>query len=465
MMYPSYFSFLFSIWFCQALAAPYVIRIEDNFTSTLLVTSISGTDFSLVAASAPGCALRIIHGNVIERYDDRSFLIGNIISNNITVNGVGCSRSLGGQGMRIYTKDTVPRNILPRVPLSLLESVPLFAGDFQPRKCGDYSDDQLQGYVFSTNFSQIISPLETYGYINNINVVPKQYRENSNAIWMVSAKAAIGVGPSERTCVYYAANYPDSVDDIVINDIEEEQLEVSPEVTSSSEPSIPESNMSRDVEIAVEAQAIPKQEKEKTSTTFEQASADAIAARDSAPSTEKRCFPADATVIMKDGSRKRMENLKVGDIVLASRGVFSEVVLFSHAIPDGTWEFMKIVSESGATIEASFGHYIHVNEKLVAADAVKIGDFVTLADGRSEAVIETSIVSKRGLYNPQTVQGDIVVGEILASTYTTGIYVPTAHALLAPIRAMGTMFRFETNFLEHGASIIDYWMPQGQIVY
>ena len=52
-----------------------------------------------------------------------------------------------------------------------------------------------------------------------------------------------------------------------------------------------------------------------------------------------------------------------------------------------------------------------------------------------EMKIETDTQVK-GLYNPLTLAGDIVVDGILASTYTKAVTPKMAHAALAPLRMM-----------------------------
>ena len=67
---------------------------------------------------------------------------------------------------------------------------------------------------------------------------------------------------------------------------------------------------------------------------------------------------------------------------------------------------------------------------------MKIGDNVTLADGKASAVVAIAAVRKEGLHNPHTLQGDIVVNGVLASSYTSAFSPTLAHVVLAPLRAL-----------------------------
>lgn len=67
-------------------------------------------------------------------------------------------------------------------------------------------------------------------------------------------------------------------------------------------------------------------------------------------------------------------------------------------------------------------------QKLMAGESVVVG-------GVPVVVEKVQRVAGKGLYNPQTVLGDIVVDGFLATTYTSAAKAEVAHALLAPVRA------------------------------
>jgi Hint module/Copper type II ascorbate-dependent monooxygenase, C-terminal domain len=166
---------------------------------------------------------------------------------------------------------------------------------------------------------------------------------------------------------------------------------------------------------------------------------------------ESSCFPDYATVKTQDGSEKLMRDLKVGDVVLVAPGTYSAVFMFTHNIADRRSEFVRISTVDGFCISLSRSHYLYVNGMLKQARSVKVGDFVTLSCGRASVVNHVAIEVGMGLYNPQTLHGDIVVSGIIASTYTSAIEPSTAHALLAPFRSLFVGFGASTSVFEQGA--------------
>lgn len=170
--------------------------------------------------------------------------------------------------------------------------------------------------------------------------------------------------------------------------------------------------------------------------------------------TSGNCFPADALVSLEDGSTKRMDELEIGDsVVVGVGGERSEIFMFTHKLPKARARFVHVhVQGVEAPLRLSSGHYVYVNSKLVAASTIHVGDLVTLADGKTAAVTMVSRdVGGIGLYNPQTLHGDIVVDGVLCSTYTTAASAQVAHAALAPLRALYRSIGWTTSLLDNGA--------------
>jgi hypothetical protein len=142
------------------------------------------------------------------------------------------------------------------------------------------------------------------------------------------------------------------------------------------------------------------------------------------------CFPADAVVETKTGM-KTMAALKVGEIVRVSADNWSEVYFFSHQERNAVAEFVSILTDTGARIQLTSGHYIYADGMAVQARLVGVGD--KLSNGTVVAVDRIKAV---GLYNPHTLQGDLLVNGIVASSYTDAIPPLLAHSLLAPLRIM-----------------------------
>ena len=163
------------------------------------------------------------------------------------------------------------------------------------------------------------------------------------------------------------------------------------------------------------------------------------------------CFPAAARVNVQRASgaveRVAMHTLKLGDMVQATAQptvTFSPVFAFSHKASDvavGTFVEIKLTTVDGipttgdTALVLTEGHYVYANGALVAAGKVQVGDTVVTEGGATAVVAAvTRGVKGKGLYNPNTVHGDIVVEGVVVSTYTTSLSPAVAHALLWPLR-------------------------------
>jgi Hint module len=181
------------------------------------------------------------------------------------------------------------------------------------------------------------------------------------------------------------------------------------------------------------------------------------------------CFPAESTVLVESGHNKRMDKLEVGDRVLVGDGTFSQIFMFTHKVGDEIGrEFVRITTDSGNAIVATKGHYIPTaGNGLSAAGSVRVGDQLFVSDSRgrltSATVTSTERVTRTGLYNPQTVRGDIVVDGIVASTYTTAVEPRLAHAILTPLRAVYRWFGMYSSGLESGSGALSALAPAGHI--
>ncbi len=154
------------------------------------------------------------------------------------------------------------------------------------------------------------------------------------------------------------------------------------------------------------------------------------------PSDGRACFPAEATVKLMNGREKEMHQLKVGDMVQVGPATYSQVYGFTHADEDALTFFVELKTEAREEVVLSPGHYVYANEKLVPASDVEVGDTLQLANGRRSRVVSVGSSLNDGLYNPQTVHGDIVVNNVVVSTYTTAVKPSIAHCMLLPFRAM-----------------------------
>lgn len=115
------------------------------------------------------------------------------------------------------------------------------------------------------------------------------------------------------------------------------------------------------------------------------------------------------------------------------------------------------------------GHYLFLNGQMKAAKTAVVGDVVMLGDGSGTEVASVDRnVNARGLYNPITTSGDIVVDGLLASTYTTAVEPGISHAILTPWRAMYEWCGLDATFgvLESGPphQVFEKLLPTGNAV-
>jgi desert hedgehog len=156
-----------------------------------------------------------------------------------------------------------------------------------------------------------------------------------------------------------------------------------------------------------------------------------------------------------------MDQLAVGDRVKVAVDSFSDVFMFTHRLADVLTSFVVLRTESGHSISTTHGHYLYINGALTPAASVKLGDLVTMGTGEQTRVIHVSESVQAGLYNPQTLHGDIVVNGLLASTYTTAVAPSVGHAWLAPLRLMYSAFGVSTALFNEGSDSFVNLAPTG----
>lgn len=170
------------------------------------------------------------------------------------------------------------------------------------------------------------------------------------------------------------------------------------------------------------------------------------------------CFNAAATVQLRSGRIVRMDELQVGDEVLVEERKYSPVFMFTHADRHVRHRFVKISFGSststpmpdsennnksiGRSVLMTPGHVVplvHRNGYDTTwkhARDVVIGDRILDAFGNPVQVTDLTTMWDYGLFNPQTHSGNIVVDEILMTTFTEAVEPVLATALLAPLRWM-----------------------------
>lgn len=175
------------------------------------------------------------------------------------------------------------------------------------------------------------------------------------------------------------------------------------------------------------------------------------------PNKGKACFPGAAMVTLRNGNRVKMEDLQIGDDVEVKPGEFSPVIFFSHATST-TKTLMVVFETSSASTATSRSHLVLVDDGLKPASQLEEGDTVWVAkDGAlvPEVISHVRVHTLRGLYNPHTRAGTVLVsfgdlkGQIMASSYTTAVHPAAAHTALMPLRWIHHAFGITSPFISN----------------
>ena len=180
---------------------------------------------------------------------------------------------------------------------------------------------------------------------------------------------------------------------------------------------------------------------------------------------------------LENGERKMMSDLRVGDSILAvdhlGKMIFSPIILFLQKDPLKQGRYYKIQTRAGHFLEISSSHLIYIRPQvqkknqlianlsdtyfvsktkklgevingqlgsfsLMFASNVKEGDEVLVYDGKdglkSNEVISIKPIPVNGAYAPLTLQGNLFVEDVLASSYASYDNHNMVHALFAPYR-------------------------------
>eukprot|EP01084_Bolivina_argentea_P205539 351107_1 len=144
----------------------------------------------------------------------------------------------------------------------------------------------------------------------------------------------------------------------------------------------------------------------------------------------KQCFARDSYVITYPNYEKKMiDDVKVYDKILSydeitKEYVFSDVILLAHYTnSDGgnkNTKMYNIILESNYSITLTGNHLLYVNEDLMPASKIKIGDTVHAFDYEGDKLLHVIDISYRisqgrGVF---TKNGNVVVNGVVASSYT-----------------------------------------------
>lgn len=177
------------------------------------------------------------------------------------------------------------------------------------------------------------------------------------------------------------------------------------------------------------------------------------------------CFPGRSIITTEDGSRKRLDELRLGERIAAvnSRGdvVYSEVIAFLDRSPSEKRQFIRLTTKSGRVLTLTPTHLVPVEGRSsVFARMVQIGDKILVSDAttsvrnsvdnrlRWDTVIETKLVLEEGVFAPLTMEGTLLVDDVVASCYAVVDSQTVAHYSFLPLRIWKSVTSFFVQRLD-----------------
>ena len=87
-------------------------------------------------------------------------------------------------------------------------------------------------------------------------------------------------------------------------------------------------------------------------------------------------------------------------------------------------------------------------------------------NGQQVTVVAVASETATGLYNPHTLNGDIMVNGVKTSTYTAAVAPGLAHAALWPVRMLYTLgYDIVNGAFDEGSELVASLMPKGAKAY
>lgn len=183
-----------------------------------------------------------------------------------------------------------------------------------------------------------------------------------------------------------------------------------------------------------------------------------VKAENSVAAKSGGCFPGSSTVTLQDGSSKAVRDLRPGDAVLAADGqgkpTYTEFIMFLDQDSTTRRLFYVIETTAGQKITLTAAHLLFVGHgnstagagagaqdrmSAVFASQVRAGQKVFVFDPDRSRLFPVSVKriytqTHEGSFAPVTVQGTVVVDQVLASCYAVIEDHDLAHWALAPVR-------------------------------
>lgn len=174
-----------------------------------------------------------------------------------------------------------------------------------------------------------------------------------------------------------------------------------------------------------------------------------VKAENSVAAKSGGCFPGLSTVTLQDGTKKAVKDLQKGDRVLAAdddgQPIYTDFIMFIDQDSTTRRLFYVIETSTGHKITLTAAHLLFISRNntgeermsAVFASQVQSGQKVFVFDAdRLEPVTVKRIYTQEheGSFAPVTMQGTVVVDQVLASCYAVIEDHELAHWALAPVR-------------------------------
>lgn len=397
------------------------------------ITDIGTEPYLRVASSSGGqCPENITHGTATSVGNVPGFegfgIEGRMPFSEISVNDVKCNSDKDGDELLLLSQDELDRlrpllnDSFLRLSKERAKKIFLAGFDREARICGSFRGAKETFYGWTKDVGVLNDVLSNLGV-----AVPKD-KVVSGERWMFSY-----VPSTASVCAFIDSSAPS---------LNEKEPEPSAEPTTNPDSQTPPG-----------------------SDTNPPPSGGGLGTTPQPTTTDSEvCFPASATVELEGGIVKRMDQVQLGDRVKVADGVYSDVFMFTHKMAHVSTHFVTLQLSNGAQLALTPGHYLYVNGRLVAAKTVRAGDLLQNTAETAITVEAVQMTRMSGLYNPQTVHGDIIVNGVRASTYTTAVEPSTAHALLAPLRVLYSRLGLATTLLDSGSDFLAAQVPSGPVV-
>jgi len=163
-----------------------------------------------------------------------------------------------------------------------------------------------------------------------------------------------------------------------------------------------------------------------------------------------RCIYDEAEVRMADGTMRRVKNLEIGDEVLAyntEKGIHpSRIYGQLHQDNETEIKIVEIETSSGRKIPVTGQHSLFARQCLSdgqkwstkSAQEIRVGDclprYYTDGDVVEESVINIRVFDARGIRQPVTETGTIIVDDVVISCYDRVVNQDATHMALFPYR-------------------------------